>query len=60
MGYPMLQQIKRDLLQKQERDPKEDALLNELISLGDLIGKTDFSLAMSSGVCPTCGRSLGK
>ncbi len=60
MGYPILQQIKRDLLQKQNRNPKEDALLNELISLGDLIGNTDFSLAMSSGVCPTCGRAFGK
>lgn len=60
MAYPMLKQLKNDLLAKTNRDTTEEALLNELISLSKLIDKADFSLAMSSGVCPACGRPLGK
>lgn len=56
MPYPELKKLKDELLRKQSRTVDEEALLNELRSLSNIIDKADFSLAKSSSVCPACGR----
>ena len=56
MSYPELKKLKDELLRKQSRNADEEALLDELLSLSNIIDKADFSLAKSSSVCSACGR----
>ena len=58
MPYPELKKLKDELLRKQLLTADEEALLNELRSLSNIIDKVDFSLAKSSNVCSACGRSF--
>lgn len=60
MNYPLLRMWKKILKEKEERDSMEEAMLKELESLSLIIDRDDFSLAVSSGKCPACGRILEK
>lgn len=58
MSYPELLKLRTKLRNKTVKTPEENELLAELESLSGIIGKMDFSLAMSEKVCPTCGKKL--
>lgn len=58
MNYPELLKLKQKLIEKQDKTPEELELLVELQSLSGIIDKLDFSLSMSTKVCPTCGKKL--
>ncbi|MEL7659908.1 hypothetical protein [Acetobacterium wieringae] len=60
MNYSRLRKLSVDLKKKQGRTREEDELLKELKSLDKILEQVDFSLAVSSKVCPTCGHSLEK
>lgn len=58
MNYPELLRLRTELRNKTTKTPRESELLAELESLSGIIGKMDFSLAMSGKVCPTCGKKF--
>lgn len=60
MNFSMLRKLRDELLSKTNRTIDEEKLLKELTSLNALLDKFDFSLSMSSGNCPACGRPLEK
>lgn len=59
MDLKALRKLRSELQAKQNRTADEDELLKELNFLASLINSTqNFSLSLSTGVCPTCGRKL--
>ena len=58
MNYVELRKLKARLIEKENKTAEELELLVELQSLSSVIHKMDFSLSMSSKVCPTCGKKL--
>lgn len=60
MNYVMLRKLRDDLAKKSNRTPDEETTLNELKSLNKILDTLGFSLATSSGNCPSCGRPLEK
>jgi len=60
MNYPMLRKLRDELAAKNNRMSDEETLLQELISLSNILDKADFSLAMSSAYCSKCGQALKK
>ena len=56
-NYPELKKLMDKLLSKSYRTPEEERLLQELLSI-KLQPSNTFSLALSSMVCPTCGRAI--
>lgn len=60
MSFLHLRELRDKLSKKTNRTSEEEAILRELVALGRILDRNDFSLAMSSNCCPTCGRSLEK
>ncbi|MGB4658677.1 MAG: hypothetical protein WBI07_05835 [Mobilitalea sp.] len=58
MNYPMLKKLRDELTTKTNRTREEEAMLNELKSLGNILDRIGFSLATSSSNCPSCGQPL--
>lgn len=58
MNLVRLRNMRDDLYKKTNKSQEEEELLKELISLGKILDKVDFSLSLSSGKCPSCGRTL--
>ena len=58
MNYIRLRKLRDDLITKENKSQEELELLVELQSLGNILNKVDFSLALSGKVCKTCGRNL--
>lgn len=56
-NYPELKKLIDKLLSKAYRTLDEEKLLQELLSI-KLQSSNTFSLALSSTVCPACGRAL--
>lgn len=58
MNYTELRKLKAQLIEKNNKTTEELTLLTELQSLSQIIDKGQYSLALSSNVCKTCGRPL--
>lgn len=58
MNYKELKKLKLQLIQKENKTDDEVQLLAELQSLSKIIDTADFSLALSTKVCKTCGKPL--
>lgn len=58
MNYTELRKLKIQLIEKDNKTVEELTLLTELQSLSQIIDKGQYSLALSSNVCKTCGKPL--
>jgi predicted Zn-ribbon and HTH transcriptional regulator len=58
MNYIRLRKLRDDLVSKDNKTQEELEMLIELQSLGKMLDKMDFSLALSGSVCKKCGRPL--
>jgi predicted Zn-ribbon and HTH transcriptional regulator len=58
MNFFRLKRLRDDLDKKVNKSKEEEELLKELVALGSILDKADFSLSLSGGVCKACGQAL--
>lgn len=58
MNLVRLRNMRDNLSKKVNKSKEDEELLKELISLGKILDRTEFSLSLSSDICPSCGKRL--